>query len=78
MLADFFSLPLLLPPILDLLPVEWVSFSLELSLFALFIDDRESSVNDIGRVVDDDDDDDTVAAAVAGVLDVSKRALPQP
>lgn len=53
--ADFFSLPLV-PPILDLLPVDCVSFSLELSLFALFIDERESNVNDIGRDIDDDDD----------------------
>lgn len=36
---------------LDLLPVECVSFSLELSLFVLAMDDRESNVNDIGRDV---------------------------
>lgn len=72
--ADFFSLPLL--PMLDLLPFDCVSFSLELSLFALFIDDRESNVNDIGRDVDE---------ATAGdccccdkLLEVSNRALPQP
>lgn len=69
--ADFFSLPL--PLMLDLLPVDWVSFSLELSLFALFIDDRESNVNDIGR--DDAAADDCCGS---GVLEVSKRALPQP
>lgn len=46
-MPDFFSL--LLPGILDRLPVDWVSFSLELSLLALLFDDRESSVNDIGR-----------------------------
>lgn len=63
--ADFFSFP----PMLDLLPVLWVSFSLELSLFALFTDERESKVADIGR-------DDDVAGSV--LLEVSKRALPQP
>lgn len=73
--ADFFSLPLV-PPILDLLPVECVSFSLELSLFALFTDDRESNVNDIGR--DEDDDDCGGGTTPLPMLEVSKRALPQP
>lgn len=77
MLADFFSLPLV-PPILDLLPVECVSFSLELSLFALFIDDRESNVNDIGRDDAAAVDDGAAVCCSTLALDVSKRALPQP